>query len=46
MSFVGPVKLQLTIFALSFLLDSLYHPTSVYDVRIFLNFDPAGVLTA
>ncbi|MEO7724538.1 MAG: DUF3667 domain-containing protein [Chthoniobacterales bacterium] len=45
-SFIGPVKIYLTIFALSFLLYSFYGPTSVYDVRTFVTSDKTGVWQA
>ncbi|HEX4668305.1 MAG TPA: DUF3667 domain-containing protein [Chthoniobacterales bacterium] len=41
-SFIGPVKVYLTIFALSFLIYSIYQPTAVYDVQTFLNQDSNG----
>jgi hypothetical protein len=40
--YLGPFKIYLTAFALSFLLYSVYRPTSVYDVRNFLAQDQTG----
>ena len=42
-SFIGPIKIYLVVFAVSFLLYSIYGPTSVYDVRTFIASDPTGV---
>jgi hypothetical protein len=41
-SYIGPFKIYLATFALSFLLYSIYQPTSVYDVRAFLASDQSG----
>ncbi len=41
-SFLGPLKIYLLMFALSFFLYTVYQPTSVYDVRTFVNADPSG----
>lgn len=40
--YLGPFKIYLAAFALSFLLYSVYQPTSVYDVRALLAQDQAG----
>ncbi len=41
-SYIGPFKIYLASFALSFLLYSIYQPTSVYDVRTFFTQDQTG----
>ncbi len=45
-SFVGPVKIYLVIFALSFLLYSFFKSTSVYDVRTMIAIDSSGEIAA
>lgn len=42
-SYIGPFKIYLASFAVSFLLYSIYQPTSVYDVRSFFTQDQTGV---
>jgi len=42
MTYIGPFKIYLASFALSFLLYSIYQPTSVYDVRAFFTQDQTG----
>jgi hypothetical protein len=41
-SFVGPVKIYLTVFALSFVLYSVFKATSVYDVGTMMRVDSSG----
>ena len=45
-NFVGPVKIYLTFFALSFLLFSVVRPTAIYDIHFVINADTSGALQA
>jgi len=41
-AYIGPVKLYLTIFAISLFLYSIYRPVAVYDMRAITAADPRG----
>jgi hypothetical protein len=41
--YLGPVKLYVTVFALSLFLYSIYRPAAIYDVRSFIARDPVGI---
>lgn len=44
--YIGPVKLFLTLFAVSFFCYSVYQPTAAYDIGLAAENDPSGWLTA